>query len=60
MTFEGRPGSGHGCCFDAHVVDTSKKHKIGEHEYDLVICECFDLEMAERIASAMNVVERPN
>ncbi len=45
-------GSGHACCFDASVVDTSKpKHSEGEYE---TVCECFEIADAEQIAAALN------
>lgn len=35
---------GHGCCFDATVMDSR----------DNVICECLTMEVAQRIAAALN------
>ena len=44
---------GHGCCFAASVVVD------GGSEYD-VVCECGDVETAERIAAALNAQEPQN
>jgi hypothetical protein len=38
----------HSCCYGASVVDT--------HDDDITVCECFNMETAERIAHAMNEV----
>lgn len=47
------------CCFVATVVDTDKPHMIGGKQYNdqfESVCECFDIEDAKRIASALNIV----
>lgn len=50
------------CCFDFTVVDTTKptiingihfKWSDGQYQYE-AICECFFIEDAERICSALN------
>ena len=48
--------SGH-CCFDATVVDTQTPHPLfaREHYY---VCECFDMEDAQKIADALNAAHR--
>lgn len=48
--------SGH-CCFEATVVDTHTPHQVYRDLHALV-CECFDREDAEKIASALNTVAR--
>jgi hypothetical protein len=45
MRYKALEGSQHGCCFEAHVLDTGN---------DETICECFSIEEAELIASALN------
>ena len=47
--------SGH-CCFDATVVDTQTPHPtFPEHDW---VCECFDMETAQKIADALNAAHR--
>lgn len=41
------------CCFDATVVDTSKPFKHDAARFEQV-CECFEIEDAEKIAEALN------
>ena len=48
---------GHPCCYGASVWDTKNKDNFGD---PLVICECQDLPMAERIAKGLNLLEKPN
>jgi hypothetical protein len=45
---------GHSCCMEASVVDTTKANIAGEQFGFEAVCECFDFEMAERIAAALN------
>lgn len=45
----------HGCCYEAMVVDTIRLTRYG-HLPELV-CECPDMETAERIALALNKLE---
>jgi hypothetical protein len=47
--------SGH-CCFDATVVDTQSPHSAFKDSPDWV-CECFELEDAEKICAALNAAE---
>lgn len=45
------------CCFDATVVDTSRPVLIHGKPYEdqfMAICECFEADDANRIATAMN------
>lgn len=46
------------CCFEATVVDTNKPRSLypGDEKFT-DICECFDMEDAERIAAALNKME---
>lgn len=48
--------SGH-CCFDSTVVDTHTPHPTfaGDHDW---VCECFDMETAQKIADALNAAHR--
>ena len=41
------------CCFGATVVDTQTPHPTfaGDHDW---VCECFDMESAQKIADALN------
>lgn len=69
--YQARSGSqlGHGCCFDATVVDTTRPVIVGEgtpteQQYVRngepmfeVFCECADMQDAERIADALNAKE---
>ena len=41
------------CCFEATVVDTHKPSPYNEGQFEQV-CECFDIEDAERVAEALN------
>lgn len=44
------------CCFEATVVDTSKQNYLdgdGNIVYES-ICECFDVDSADKIAKALN------
>lgn len=45
------------CCFEATVVDTQTPHPMfaGNHDW---VCECYDMEAAQKIASAMNAAYR--
>lgn len=45
--------SGH-CCFKATVVDTQRPDSDYDPKQHSQICECFDMEDAEKIASALN------
>lgn len=47
--------SGH-CCFEASVVDTHAQHPIYKDQ-PVCVCECFEVEDAERIAKALNAAE---
>jgi hypothetical protein len=54
--------SGH-CCFQVTVVDTTKPVMIGGKHYNgefEPMCECFDSEIAEAIAAALNAAEERN
>lgn len=44
---------GHGCCFDAAVLDT---HNKSEYAYKdgYVVAECVDIESASMIAACLN------
>lgn len=47
------------CCFDATVVDTTKKVIINGKWYNgqyESVCECFDEEQARKIAEALNAL----
>lgn len=48
--------SGH-WCFDSTVVDTRTPHPefTGDHYW---VCECFDMEDAQKIADALNAAHR--
>lgn len=52
---------GHGCCFSATVVDTTKNsaYSTGENPQFVVVCEAHESETAHRIAKAMNDAEEP-
>lgn len=53
-------GSGHACCNDASVVDTTKPFMIGGKHYEgkfEEICETHDLATAQMIADALNAAE---
>ena len=39
------------CCFEATVVDTQTFDALGHPE---TICECFEVENAEKVADALN------
>ena len=59
MRYKAIEGSqlGHGCCFDATVIDTDKPVMLGGKHYDNqydVVCECVDMETAKKIAAALN------
>lgn len=41
------------CCFEATVVDTQTPHSIYSDE-SIWVCECFELESAQKIADALN------
>jgi len=60
MRYEARKGSQSAhCCFEATVVDTTKPDMIGGKQYEdhcEIICECFSMEDAEKIAKALNEV----
>ena len=45
------------CCFEATVVDTQTPHPSFRNEPDWV-CECFDMEIAQKIADALNASHR--
>lgn len=47
--------SGH-CCFGATVVDTQTSNP--SLFCDELVCECFDMESAQKIADALNAVNR--
>lgn len=63
MRYKAIEGSqmGHGCCFDATVVDTERQEMYkgepwprgGEPQYEAV-CECPGMEEATLIATALN------
>jgi hypothetical protein len=59
--YEARVGSQSAhCCFEATVVDTRKPHLIGQTQYKdhcEAVCECFEIEDAQRIAAALNAAE---
>lgn len=42
---------GHACCYEAAVVDFDRTDHNGWHP---ILCECFDIEDAEKIADALN------
>ena len=42
---------GHSCCFNGTVLDTARKQHNGR---DAVVCECWDVDTAQRIAAALN------
>lgn len=48
--------SGH-CCFGATVVDTQAPHPTSAGDPDWV-CECHDIETAQKIADALNASEK--
>lgn len=52
MRYKAVEGSvlGHGCCFDATVIDTQSE--------DDVVCECHGFETAQKIADALNKAEQ--
>ena len=58
MRYSIREGSESGhCCFKATVVDTSKPYMIGKEHYPdcyVEVCECFNIEDAEKICAALN------
>ena len=39
------------CCFEATVVDTQVLDELGHPE---TVCECFDMENAQKVADALN------
>jgi len=45
------------CCFEATVVDTQTPNPSFRNEPDWV-CECFDMEIAQKIADALNAANR--
>lgn len=56
------------CCFAVTIIDTTKPEMIGEEyfrgsdgelSYEIV-CECFDMENAEKICRALNAIESGN
>ena len=57
--------SGH-CCFEATVMDTTKPCMIGADHYSdqdgnayyESVCECMDIEDANRIADSLNKTDR--
>lgn len=58
----GNSQSGHGCCFGATVVDTSRPVMVDGKHYDgrfEPICECFEAADADAIAAAMNAAGTP-
>lgn len=51
------------CCFEYTIVDiqgtNDSDYKIEKYGYDFsTVCECFDLESAEQICSALNKVSQ--
>jgi len=46
--------SGH-CCFEATVVDTQTPNPMF---YNELVCECFDMERAQKIADTLNAANR--
>lgn len=48
------PDSGHDCCFGAMVIDTTHQDTIGTTGK---VCETWGMELAERIAQALNAQE---
>lgn len=52
------------CCFDATVVDTyqascSSAYRTERYGFDFVqVCECFELEDAQRICDALNGAQK--
>lgn len=49
------------CCFDATVVDTTKPVMYGSEHYKNQfeeVCECFDVDNANKIAAALNAAEQ--
>lgn len=60
--WETRKGSQSGhCCFDATVVDATKPLMIGGKQYEdhcEMICECYSMKDAEKIAAALNMAEK--
>lgn len=48
---------GHGCCFDATVVDTTMPNQDYSERCAAVVCECFDMQIGQAIADAMNATE---
>ena len=48
---------GHACCFDATVVDTQIVRRYADEKFE-VVCECFDMGTAQRIATALDMLEQ--
>lgn len=49
------------CCFEATVVDMTKPVMIGDDHFDNQyesVCECFDVDDAVMICSALNSMEQ--
>lgn len=46
---------GHQCCFSATVVDSQDVTEFDPH--GVTVCECYDLETAQKIADALNKEE---
>lgn len=46
------------CCFEASVIDTRIRTPPGTHVEGRIVCECFHLETAQRIAAALNREDR--
>ena len=51
MRYEVEEGSGHQCCFDYSIIDTSKPSDYSGFQ---TVCECLDESTATLIAVALN------
>ncbi|UZS00379.1 hypothetical protein [Serratia phage SMP] len=48
--------SGHGCCFDATIIDTSRRHPIYKDQFETV-CEVVEIEDANHICELLNAAD---
>lgn len=62
MRYKAIKDSDHGCCMEASVVDLTtyddKEYNRPNNIYAYYrVCECFNMETAEKIAAALNEME---
>lgn len=48
--------SGHGCCFDATIIDTKTQHPIYKDQF-MTVCEVVEIEHANHICELLNAAD---